>query len=125
MATKIEPKVNETPPIQTPKVTPAAPGPVKTGIAAREATPPPASAFKSGAPGLPEKYASAPALRPGIFAKAPAHKIGLNRPSEILGPNKLTVGGLFERIEEHLENPSSPTAHDLALMNGAFNILRQ
>jgi hypothetical protein len=38
----------------------------------------------------------------------------------------MTVGDLFVRLEEHMDNPGpgAPTAHDLALMNGAFNILR-
>lgn len=89
----------------------------------RVSTTPPASGFQTGTPGLQGKFAYAPALRTGAFASPPGHKIGLNRPSEVLGPNKMTVGDLLVRIEEHLDNSGTPTAHDLALMNGAFNVL--
>lgn len=77
--------------------------------------------FQPAAPGL-GKFASTAGVRATLFSRGPA-STGVNRASNILGPNAITVGGLLERIGEHLEDPQNPTAHDLALMNGAFSIL--
>jgi hypothetical protein len=125
---KIETNLTQTPTPEPSPITPVQPGQVSTGQEPAKPTAKPASSFQTGTPGLPENLSYAPgAVRVGVLANRPGHKIGLNRPTNALalnlGPNPTTVKHLLDRVEEHLDDPSNPTAHDLALMNGAFNVV--
>jgi hypothetical protein len=117
-AITVGPNVPDAPAIEIKPRGPSAPAPEKagkTGLSNLPAARPSVSGFQRGPTGLPGKFTPNPLVNARAFASSPGHKIGLNRPSDVLGPNKFTVGQLLDRLEEHNPTPD--------LLNGAFNVL--
>jgi hypothetical protein len=118
MAIKVNPDAATVPAIDTKPIQPATEAPVSPAKAGQAAATP-APAYQPAKPVLPGKFAYAPGIRAGLFAGSQKTD-GLNRVSTILG-SPMAVRELFVRLEEHSEDPKRPSAHDLALWNGAMN----